>query len=212
VIFTVSIYSRIVRKLRLWANGCLTWTSACGIACLTLLIRTHAWHWRKVAKAGPPPWDVRNRVIADFIPDGSSVLDLGCGAQTLKLHLKSGCTYQPCDVITNSPDTIHCDFNAGIYPKIIKRYDYVVCSGLLEYVRTPSEFLQRISSFGDALLISYNPIVHGESKIQRLGKHWVNHLAQPELERIFESIGLSWNIVNTRPPNELLYSCKPKTE
>src|SRR5271157_5003330 len=73
------------------------------------LLRTDVRRWRKVATQ-IPHWDDRNRVIAGFVPPGAAVLDLGCGAQTLRTHLKPDCHYQPCDIVASSPDVILCDF------------------------------------------------------------------------------------------------------
>src|SRR5882672_6229357 len=87
-----------------------------GSVCVTLVVRTHVRRWRKVAHAGRPPWDDRNQTIANLIPRGSSVLDVGCGSQSLKNHLKGACKYQPCDLIKSTPDVIVCDFNAGFFP------------------------------------------------------------------------------------------------
>ena len=51
-------------------------------AAITLSVRTHKRRWQKVSQDPNPHWDDRNKVISSLIPDGSSVLDLGCGAQT----------------------------------------------------------------------------------------------------------------------------------
>jgi hypothetical protein len=179
---------------RLWAMG------------ETVILRTHVRKWQRVAEQGPPPWDERNTIIARFVPPGSSVLDLGSGAQTLRKHLGPDCQYQPCDVVKISPDVLFCDFNRGIYPAVEKTYDCVVCSGILEYVRNPREFLGRVSSMGRLLLLSYNPRKKGESKFERMAKHWVNHLPNEELEKMFDELGLKWKLINTREPNEYLYS------
>jgi hypothetical protein len=178
----------------------------CRAACMTLMLRTHVRKWQKVAAAGPPPWDERNSIIARFITPGSSVIDLGAGAQTLRSHLQAGCQYQPCDVVNSSPDVLFCDFNREIYPKTDKTFDYVVCSGILEYVWKPKKFLARVSSLGRTLLLSYNPRMAGESKLDRLAKNWVNHLTRKSLEKMLDDLGLVWKVANVRSPNEYLYS------
>jgi hypothetical protein len=176
-----------------------------GAALRTLMVRTRVRWWQKVAQSGPPTWDERNIIIARFISEGSSVLDLGAGAQTLRTHLKPGCVYQPCDVVQSSPDVLFCDFNRDIYPEPGRRFDVAVCSGLLEYVRKPRQFIPRIAALADRLLLTYNPIQPHESKIERLAKNWVNHLSQEQLEHIFNESGLKWKIINRREPNEMMY-------
>jgi hypothetical protein len=171
----------------------------------TLLLRGHRGHWQKIATGGIPGWDIRNEVIAAAIPANSSVIDLGCGARTLRSHLKPGCTYRPFDFV-RSPSVEFCDFNAGVYPRIDNPVDYVVCSGLLEYMRDPREFLSRIAQLGRNICLSYNPVIPGETRRSRLAKRWVNHITQTELEQIFIDLHLTWRVINRRPPNEITYT------
>ena len=89
--------------------------------------------WVRTAKERPR-WDERNRMIAAYVPPGSSVLDLGAGAQTLAAHLPPGCAYQACDVVPG-PGVVLCDLDAGRWPALDRRYDVAVCSGVLEYLR-----------------------------------------------------------------------------
>jgi len=173
-------------------------------AMITVSLRTHKSRWQKVATE-VPSWDERNKRIGSFIPEGSSVLDLGSGAMTLRQHLKPGCSYQPCDVVQSAPEVIHCDFNAAIYPKLPKTYDYVVCSGILEYMRDEIDFLSRIQTYGKTIILSYNPIAPGETKFSRLGKGWVNHFTQEELEALFTGVGLTSRVLARREPREVTF-------
>ena len=185
---------KIIKRVHSEKSRLFSWLRLCIAACETLLVRPHVRRWQKVAHAGRPSWDERNEIIAGFIPAGSSVLDVGCGAQTLKQYLKPSCKYQPCDVVKSSPDVIFCDFNAGIYPEIKEHFDYVVCSGVLEYIRKPEEFLRRIPPMGHYVIVSYNPLLPGGSKLARLGNGWgwVNHFTKAELQKLFDEIGLNW--------------------
>ena len=191
---------RMASRARQWSRLCLA-------ASVTLVVPTNVRLWRKVANGGKPSWDGRNRVIAGFIHPGSSVLDLGCGPQTLKGHLKPGCRYLPSDVIKSSPDVVLCDLNAGIYPAVETRFDYVVCSGLFEYMRHPKEFLQRIPLLGQKVILSYSPLLPGDSKLQRLGNEWgwVNHFTTEELETLFVKSELRWELVHRDKLKYVIY-------
>ncbi|PWU09048.1 MAG: hypothetical protein C5B50_28275 [Verrucomicrobia bacterium] len=190
------------RKLNALASGCTT-----------LLVRTHRRRWERVARAGAPPWDDRNVTIAGLIPAGSSVLDIGCGAQSLKGHLKERCLYQPCDLVKSTPEVVLCDFNAGIFPRLSKHFDYVVCSGIFEYMRAPQEFLQQVTSLGSITLLSYHPFRKGDSKWTRLVSNWVNHFTETELHAIFEQVGLQWKIVHGKGCAQRIYEIRnPKSE
>ena len=176
----------------------------------TLAVRTHKARWQKVSLDPHPHWDARNCIISDLIPAGSSVLDVGSGAQTLRRHLKPGCKYQPCDVVKSSPDVILCDFNAGVYPDIQGNFDYVVCSGVLEYIRNPNEFLKQTSSYGDSMILSYCPLVPKQGKLHRLSVNWINHFTKAEVERTFEQAGLNWRVLHTMEEDQTIYSLRPK--
>ncbi len=167
-------------------------------AAITLSVRTHKRRWQKVSQDPHPHWDGRNKVISGLIPDRSSVLDLGCGAQTLRKYLKPNCRYQPCDIIKSSSDVLLCDFNAGIYPRATEHFDYVVCSGVFEYIRNPREFLQKASSFGRRLILSYNPLLPEKSTFSRLAVNWNNHLTREETERLFNDVPLAWEILHIK--------------
>ncbi len=191
---------RIVRTVRNVTNALLVPVRALIVSCT----QTDKSRWRKVATK-VPPWDERNQMIAALIPANSAVVDLGCGARTLKARLKPGCVYQPCDVVQSAPEVLLCDFNAGLYPALTRDYDYVVCSGVLEYMRDPMDFLTRISRYGSKILLSYNPAQDGETKISRLGKGWLNHMSQAEVEQLFRQAGLAYEVVLTREPHEITY-------
>jgi len=177
-------------------------------ALTTLVVRTNVRRWKKVAREQDPLWDERNRIIASFIPEGSSVVDLGAGAQTLKRYLKSGCEYQPCDIVKSSPDIIVCDFNSGIYPSLSRRYDYVVCSGVFEYMRHPSHFLSNIRQYGKRIILSYVPAGPAIGPFERLARGWVNHLTSQQLEALFSTNGLDWKLLCRQDNSETIYELK----
>lgn len=191
------------RKIR---NQCRVFLKA--ISALT--VRTNVRRWSEVAKNPRPHWDGRNEIIARLIPPGASVIDLGCGPQTLRRHLNPSCKYQPCDIIQSTPDVIFCDFNSGIYPKVNEFYDYVICSGVFEYIRNPSEFLRRNAVLGKQMILSYNPLyqIPGDSKIRRLNCDWINHFTKPEVEALFDEMGLSWEILNVARDGETIYALR----
>jgi Methionine biosynthesis protein MetW len=200
------LIKRIINRTRSAGRRSVAWSRRCAAACVTLLVRTHVHRWRKVAAAGTPHWDGRNVLIAGFIPDGSSVLDLGCGPQTLRKHLKPGCRYQPCDIIKSSPDVILCDFNGGVYPAIKEHFDYVVCSGVFEYIRRPKEFLEKNSTYATTMILTFNPLLPNQSKLHRLSVNWINHLTKVELENMFRKAGLKSTALHIKEDGETIYS------
>jgi hypothetical protein len=179
---------------------------------VTLAAPTNKSRWKKVSQNPDPHWDWRNKIISGLVPPGSSVLDLGCGAQTLRRHLDPTCRYQPSDVIISTPDVIFCDFNAGVYPDVSEVYDFVICSGVFEYIRKPEEFLKRVPRLARTMIFSYSPAVPGQSRLHRLSVNWVNHFTRPEVEAFFDRMGLAWEAVYTHDQAETIYRIQLKNQ
>jgi hypothetical protein len=181
----------------------------CYQALKTLAVRTDYGRWRRNSKV-QPSWDGRNRRLAELIPNGSQVIDLGAGAQTLKQHLGQECGYQPCDLVKSSQDCLTCDFNEGVYPDTAKNYDFVVCSGVLEYIREPREFVGRILTYGKVTILSYNPWDgKRSSKFSRLAQGWVNHMRPSDLEEHFQALGVPFRKVDAWQ-GHLIYQLRPQ--
>lgn len=176
------------------------------------LFKNQIGRWRRVAHGGRPPWDTRNERIASYITPKSSVLDLGCGSQTLKSHLPKDCEYQPCDLVESTADVIVCDFNSGEYPQMDRVYSFVVCSGVLEYIRDEETFLRNCGRLGSRVLLSYHAKIGRVSTLERMTNHWVSHFSRDELEILFRKAHLSatclWQNDET---GELLYNLELQT-
>ena len=102
----------------------------------------------------PGPWLERSRYLAEFIPQGASVLDFGAGEQDLR-GLLPGSRYVPVDTVKTTPDTRLCDFNAGKWPQIREKFDVVVVAGVLEYANDPTKVLRRLKGYGATILLCY---------------------------------------------------------
>jgi hypothetical protein len=148
-------------------------------------------------------WDERNKIIASYIPQGQSVLDVGAGAQTLRNYLLNN-RYVPCDVVSR-PGTLYCDLNKDIYPPVIEKFDYIVCSGVIEYLSDPTEVISNLSKLGDNMILSYAPLHDTHQKDTRILHGWKNHLTEEQLEGIFLKSGLKWKVLE-HWSNQIIYS------
>jgi hypothetical protein len=177
-----SVLTRVRSCLRIFCRG------LCSAA--TPWQKTDYRRWRNNPQA-IPSWDDRNRRVAALIPDGSRVIDIGAGAQTLKTYLGGKCRYQPCDLVKSSSDCLLCDFNKNLYPEVAGTYDYVVISGVLEYVKEPRVFLSNTLRYGEATILTYSPWDGTfASKLRRISAGWINHLRSCDLERIFMDLSI----------------------
>lgn len=123
-------------------------------------------------------WEERNVKIAKLIPPGSVVLDLGAGDLSLLRNLVR-CYYVGYDINPTSPNVQKCDFNTET-PDTWKA-DYVVISGVLEYLNDPINFINRVVGLGDKMIVTYSP-ADGHTKEDRERSKWVNHLTRKEFE------------------------------
>ena len=157
-------------------------------AFMSLARRTNLKRWSSVATR-IPHWDPRTIRIAELINPGSSLVDIGAGAQTMRTHVKGLVKYTPCDLFKNTPDTVVCNFNEGVYPVIDIRHDFCLSSGVLEYIRKPLPFLAFLKSAGDRVILTYNVRLENDSIVNRLACDWINHFTYEELLALLTESG-----------------------
>lgn len=81
-------------------------------------------------------WDERTQALAQFIPDGSTVIEFGAGRRQLEKFLPPACTYIPSDLTDRGPGTLVCDINKRPLPSLAHLApDVAVFSGVFEYVK-----------------------------------------------------------------------------
>ena len=166
----------------------------------TFFQRTQVKDWEKIAAAGPPSCMI-NDSHRQLHPGGKFCSRSCAGAQTLKSYIPSDCRYRPCDIVRGSPDTLLCDFNNSVYPAVNEAFQFVICSGVLEYIWKPPPSWKSCRRWAKAFCCPTTLRMPTESKIDRLSKNWVSHLDQDELQALFEATGWEWSIVNIRPLN-----------
>jgi cyclopropane fatty-acyl-phospholipid synthase-like methyltransferase len=117
-----------------------------------------------------PHWTRRNKLIGETMMDpGKSVLDLGCGAKDLLKY------YKPSDYlgvdIAETADLI-VDFDKEF--ELPAGWDYVVNSGILEYVDDPDRYLKKISTLGKEYIFSWwQGIGHGRMSKERIKEEFI---------------------------------------
>ena len=92
-----------------------------------------------------------------------------------------------------------------MYPPRDPTRTHVVCSGLFEYMRRPEEFLRNISGLAPEIILSYNQLKVGDSKLERMTHHWCNHYSEQDLLRLFLSLGLEAEEIARLPSTEIIY-------
>ncbi len=121
------------------------------------------------------------QIISDWIPDGASVLDLGCGNGTLLNHLQERKVTGYGLEIDNSKfadclragiNVIQADLDEGLSQFADQSFDYVILSQTLQAIKRPDFLLQEIMRVGRHGIIGFPNFGHWQCRWQlSLGGH-----------------------------------------
>ena len=142
--------------------------------------------WRQDASLAPA-WEDRVALMASKIEPGRRVLDIGSGAQTTRRHLPDNCEYIPLDLVARTPETIVCDLNRDTLPAL--QVDWVIASGVLEYIIDIPRFLAEVASASRHAVVSYAVRNPGDSVFGRRTHGWVNDFTQEQIEALLIRYG-----------------------
>ena len=166
--------------------------------------RTDVARWANPAQL-ETAWDARALIAADFIPAGSRVLDIGCGAMKLELHLPFGCSYVPSDVVRRDDRTIVVDLNEnGLPARAVADADWVVMLGVWEYLYKPAEILAALGRTGKSVLCSYCTR-DTTSHLDRQSLGWVNDFSLAEFIELAQDQGYAVALHKRIDPLQYLF-------
>ena len=153
-------------------------------------------------------------VIADLIPSGSRVLDLGCGnGDLLALLADKGCTGTGVDMdpanmlscLRRGVDVIELDLDTQLGEFADDSYDFVVLSRTLQTVRRPRQVLAEIGRIAVHSVVSMPNFAHWRNRVRLLAGRmpmskdlpfkWydtpnLHHSSIPDLEPLFGALGM----------------------
>ena len=133
-------------------------------------------------------WPERAQAAAQAIaalplPSGGSVIDMGCGHQTLKPLLPASLTYVPVDRLTRAPGVTVMDFNQKLPSD---RSTVATFLGVLEYFADAPRLIRWAAGHVRYLVLSYNDC---SNPARREAQHWASPLGFAELEETIRNAG-----------------------
>ena len=128
-------------------------------------------------------WSDRLAHVARLVRPGARVIDLGAGAQGLRLHL-SRCDYTAADVVRRTPDTLDFDMNTRLWPK--GHWDVAVMAGVLEYARDPFDVLAHVRWLAPEAIVTYR---HRRSRGDVASGLFLNALSYDGFDRAAHDAG-----------------------
>lgn len=143
-------------------------------------------------------WPARAAMVAAMVPAGSSVVDLGAGAEGLRGLLPAGCRYTPVDRVARGPETVVLDLDRD---PILGRFDVAVALGVVEYLEDPAGFLARVARVARVLLVSY-------VRPRHQGEGWRNRWTPRELRAAARAAGWRRVRVVGRWEGSLIWRCE----
>jgi len=110
------------------------------------------------------------RLITEMVPEGSRVLDLGCGDGSLMAHLRDEkrCTVRGVDLspediasaLSRGLSVVQTDLDGGLSGYADGSFDYVVLSQTLQVVRRPAFVLGEMLRVGERGLVTFPNFGH----------------------------------------------------
>lgn len=155
------------------------------------------------------------RLIADLIPTGAKVLDLGCGdGELLRILAARGGSGTGVEIeggpflaaLRSGVDVIDLDINTQLDEFDDDSYDVVVLSGTLQNLRSPAKVLRDISRIARRCVVSMPNFVHWRNRLRllrgrmpvsrNLPYEWydtpnIHYTSLKDLSPLFDSLGLT---------------------
>jgi methionine biosynthesis protein MetW len=134
------------------------------------------WDEPEAADKAPPALTLEHRLILELVPDGSSVLDLGCGdgellsalvrerkARAQGIEIDEQAIYR---CVAMGLSVLHGDIDTGLPEYGDKSFDYVVLNQSLQQVKSPDAVLREALRVGKWVILGFPNFAHISARFQ----------------------------------------------
>ncbi|GAA4943007.1 hypothetical protein GCM10023314_15100 [Algibacter agarivorans] len=140
-------------------------------------------------------WDERTQLLASQVLPNSKVFEFGAARLVLKNMLPEDCTYLHSDIVKRNEETLVVDLNKEL-PKLPK-VDYVIFSGVLEYVFEINTIIVHLSQFTNHFVLSYATTNTFANTSERRFHGWVSDLSESDIIAIAKALNWQSKIIGT---------------
>lgn len=133
-----------------------------------------------------PSWEERTVLLSKEIKPNSIVLEFGAANRFLKKYLPENCIYLHSDLVKRNEETIVIDLNKEIPDLPIS--NYIVFSGVLEYIFDVKLIIKHCSKYTDHLLFSYATFDKFPNTNNRRYNGWVSDMNELEFNKLANEI------------------------
>lgn len=139
-------------------------------------------------------WNRRAKAVSNFLPEGITVLDIGCGRMALEPFCQNkGCQYIPADLVARDERTTIIDLNLGGIPSsLLENVDVVTLLGVVEYVEDFRGVLKSLRDMSCACLFTYcaTDFFSTSDNRQRYSKDgWFSSYSISDICSLIKSVG-----------------------
>ena len=151
-------------------------------------------------------WDERTQLLANQIQPNNKVFEFGAARLVLEDMLPKGCEYFHSDIIRRNENTLVVDLNKK--KPNLPQVDYIIFSGVLEYIFEVETLLEHLSQFTNNFVFSYAVTNHFKEKTDRRFHGWVSDLSEADLLTIANKLHLKSEIFGTWKKQVLFHFSK----
>lgn len=166
--------------------------------------RSDTQRWEK-EKALQDRWEDRTKMLGQHIKNGSKVFEFGAGNMRLKKYLPKNCIYIPSDFVRRTDEMHIIDLNKTLQE--IPKSNYIVFSGVLEYVKNLEKVLKFYSGYTENFLLSYAVLEAYPNIKNRRKEGWISDNSHQEILEIAKKINFNCSVIGNWK-NQTLYHLK----